>query len=297
MPELWALMTPDSSAWQSPSVQGNAGKFYYTDGVSKSWQLVFPDQTGQDGKVLGTSGGVVGWVAAQSGPQGPAGPTGPQGPTGPAGADGATGATGPQGPKGDTGSTGPQGPQGNTGPAGADGAQGPQGQQGIQGIQGPQGNAGAQGATGPAGMAGSTVRISSPVANSNSVANTIADVTGLSFAVTAGNTYWFKFVIPYTSAATTTGSRWSINGPSTTFLSYMSRYTLTATSDTVNYVNAYNSPSSSNASSLASGNLAIIEGLIVPSANGTVIARFASEVSSSAITALAGSFVWYMAIP
>lgn len=294
MPELWALMTPDGSAWQSPSVQGNAGKFYYTDGVSKSWQLVFPDQTGQDGKVLGTSGGVVGWVAAQSGPQGPAGPTGPQGPAGPAGADGAMGATGPQGPKGDTGSTGPQGPQGNTGPAGADGAQGPQG---IQGIQGPAGADGAQGATGPAGMAGSTVRLASPVVNNNASANTLQDVTGLSFAVTTGNTYWFKFFILYTSAATTTGSRWTLNGPSTSLLYYRSKYTLTATSETTNFANAYGTPSASNASSLAAGNVAVIEGVVTPSANGSVIARFASEVSGSAITALAGSFVWYMAIP
>lgn len=55
------------------------------------------------------------------------GPTGPAGPQGPAGSPGATGAQGVQGPagsqgakgdKGDTGSQGIQGPQGNTGPPG-----------------------------------------------------------------------------------------------------------------------------------------------------------------------------------
>jgi hypothetical protein len=115
--------------------------------------------------------------------------------------------------------------------------------------------------------------------------------------VTSGLSYWFKFVIPYTSAIATTGSRWAISGPSTTLLSYSSRYTLTATSETVNYVNAYDTPAASNASSLTTGNLAIIEGLVTPSGNGTVIARFASEVSGSAITALAGAFVQYFAIP
>lgn len=131
--------------------------------------------------------------------------------------------------------------------------------------------------------------------NNNASANTIADVTGLSFAVTSGLLYRFRFVIPYTAAVNTTGSRWAVNGPgSPTLLYYTSHYTLTATTETVNYATAYDIPAASNASSLTgAGNLAIIEGFIKPSANGTVIARFASEVSSSAIVAKAGAFVEY----
>lgn len=140
----------------------------------------------------------------------------------------------------------------------------------------------------------SNVVITSNVINADASANTIADVTGLSFAVTSGKKYWFRFTIPYTAAATTTGSRWSINGPATpTTLNYRSLYTIDATTATTNYATAYDTPASSNASSLTAGNLAIIEGFIVPSADGTVIARFASEVSSSAITALAGAMVEY----
>ena len=56
------------------------------------------------------------------------------------------------------------------------------------------------------------------VTNNNAVANTIADVTGLSFPVVSGTRYWFEFWIRYTSANTGTGSRWSINGPTTTEL-------------------------------------------------------------------------------
>lgn len=140
--------------------------------------------------------------------------------------------------------------------------------------------------------------LSGNVINNNASANTIADVTGLSFPVVANSTYRFKFFIVYTSAATTTGSRWSIAGPATTFINYNSSYTLTATSQTVNSgVAAYNSPSGASASSLASGNIAIIEGIIRPSANGTVIARFASEISASAITAIANqSWVEYQII-
>lgn len=139
--------------------------------------------------------------------------------------------------------------------------------------------------------------LGSDVINAEVVANTITDVTGLSFPVTSGNMYWFRFVIPYTSAAATTGSRWSINGPgSPTFLAYKSSYTLSTTADTTNYAAAYDAPAASNASSIAAGNTCVIEGFIRPSANGTVIARFASEITVSAITAKAGAIVFYQQV-
>ena len=147
--------------------------------------------------------------------------------------------------------------------------------------------------TAAAGTGRQIAVLSSDQTNSNATANTIADVTGLSFPVTAGNKYRFRFVIDYTAAVNTTGSRWSINGPATTRLAYSSRYTATATTETVNYATAYDTPSAANASSLTAGNVAIIEGFIQPSADGTVVARFASEISSSAIVAKAGSFVEY----
>lgn len=141
------------------------------------------------------------------------------------------------------------------------------------------------------------VVLSSDVTNNNGVANTIADVTGLSFSVVSGQTFWFEFVIPYTSAATTTGSRWSVNGPgSPTLLNYRSEYTLTATTTTVNSATAYDIPAASNATSLTAGNVATIWGIITPSSNGTLIARFASEVSSSAVVAKAGATLRWMRV-
>jgi hypothetical protein len=142
-----------------------------------------------------------------------------------------------------------------------------------------------------------TVVLSDDVVNNDATANTIADVTGLSFSVTSDVMYWFKFIIAYTSAATATGSRWSLNGPATTLLAYRSTYALAATTQTQNNAVAYDNPAASNATSAATGgNIAIIEGFIRPSANGTLIARFASEVANSAITAKAGSIVQYMAV-
>jgi hypothetical protein len=141
-----------------------------------------------------------------------------------------------------------------------------------------------------------TVILGANVTNNNAVANTIQDVTGLSFPVVTGQMYWFEFEILYTAAATTTGSRWSINGPAApTRLCYTSEYSLTATTTTRNANNiSYDLPAASNASSGATGsNMARINGIIQPISNGVVIARFASEVASSAIVALAGSrVVW-----
>jgi hypothetical protein len=133
------------------------------------------------------------------------------------------------------------------------------------------------------------------VTNNNAVANTMQDVTGLSFAVTGGNTYWFKFVIQYTAAASATGSRWAINGSAApTLITYQSEYTLTTTTSTRNaMVQAYDSPAACNATSVVAQNMAIIQGIIKPSQADTIIARFASEVSGSAIVAKAGSVCYY----
>lgn len=141
------------------------------------------------------------------------------------------------------------------------------------------------------------VALTTDVTNANATANTMQDVTGMSFAVVAGQSYWFRASIQYTAAATTTGSRWAISGPaSPTFLSYKSEYSLTTTTNTVNEgVSAYDSPAASNATSATTGaNTAIVEGVIRPSGNGNVTLRCASEVSASAITAKAGSLLQWV---
>jgi len=132
--------------------------------------------------------------------------------------------------------------------------------------------------------------------NNNATANTIQDITGLSFAVTNGSRYYFKFICYFTTAATTTGTRFSINGPSSpTVLSYMSEYSLTTSTSTRNpSLQSYDLPAAASANVATTGsNLAIIEGYIIPSADGTVIGRFASEVSGSAITVKAGSVLYW----
>jgi hypothetical protein len=144
------------------------------------------------------------------------------------------------------------------------------------------------------GSGSTTVKMSSNVINSSVVANTLVDATGLQFTATAGVTYRFNAFIDYSSAATTTGSRWTVTGPaSPTQFSLRSTYTLSATSGTTIYAGAYNIPAASNASSLTSANIAVLEGRITTSTTGIVKIQFASEIASSAITARAGSSLTY----
>lgn len=148
-------------------------------------------------------------------------------------------------------------------------------------------------ATPSGSVARNTITTTTDITNSNATANTLEDITGLSFDVVVGALYHFHAIIPYTSAASNNGSRWTINAPTSTLLNYTSRYTLNATTETVNFANAINIPASCNNNSSLSGNLAIIEGLIKPSVNGTVQVRFASEGANTAITAKAGASLEY----
>jgi len=132
------------------------------------------------------------------------------------------------------------------------------------------------------------------VVNADATLNTLANIDQLAFAVMAGRIYEFEYLFYYTAAATSTGSRWTINGPATpTALGYESEYTLTATTNTVNNAVAYQIPAASNATSLAGVNTAVIRGYIIPSANGVVTPQFASEIANSAITCLKGSRLTY----
>lgn len=151
-----------------------------------------------------------------------------------------------------------------------------------------------QGAS-PVSSGDNMVILGSDVINNEAVANTLKDVTGLSFDVVAGGRYYFEFIGFYTSAATTTGSRWTINGPTVTALAYESQYTASTTAITQNQAQtSYNLPSASNATSAANGNIFRVAGWITPATDGTVQLRFASEISSSAITAKAGSYLKYI---
>ncbi len=143
------------------------------------------------------------------------------------------------------------------------------------------------------------VVLTSDVTNNNATANTAQDITGLTFSVTAGETYYFRFSIDYTAQAATTGARFMVNGPaSPTRLSYQTRIPSGGTTESMAHgVNSYDLPSAAvTASPTVNGQIALIEGFITPSASGSVIARFASEISGSAIVAKAGSICQWVRV-
>jgi hypothetical protein len=131
----------------------------------------------------------------------------------------------------------------------------------------------------------------SDITNNNALANTLQDLTGLSFNVTAGITYRFYAMIPYTSQQTNNGSRWTINAPATSFIGYVSRYV--DNPEAINYCDAINLPSNCSNNSKLTGNIAIIQGVVTPSVNGIVQVQFASATSGKSITAKAGASLEY----
>ncbi|MCF8284397.1 MAG: hypothetical protein K9I48_05420 [Sphingobacteriales bacterium] len=118
-------------------------------------------------------------------------------------------------------------------------------------------------------------------ADVSSSSTTLGNVTDLSFPVEVGVTYRFKFFICYTSSATGTGSRWTINGPTSTTLRFLSSYPSSTTANSFYHQSAYNGGSVTSGSNSTGNNIAIIEGIITCSSNTSeVIARIAAEAAT-----------------
>lgn len=128
----------------------------------------------------------------------------------------------------------------------------------------------------------------------SSTSASLADATGLSFAVEANKKYAFQAEIMYRSAATTTGINISMNGPaSPTRISFARRIFTSPTSAGVEFVVAYDggSPSAS-VDSANTDRLIQIHGCFENGANaGTLIVRFATEVGGSQVTLKPGSVI------
>jgi hypothetical protein len=130
-------------------------------------------------------------------------------------------------------------------------------------------------------------------ADHNTTATAFADVPELNFAVTAGVSYNFKFVCLFSAALITTGSRWAVNGPaSPTRLLYRVLFPASTTGLVANGAfTLYDQPTATVSSGAPNNNCALVEGIITPSANGTVSLRFASEIAGSQIQCQVNSYL------
>jgi len=142
--------------------------------------------------------------------------------------------------------------------------------------------------------------------NNNGTPNTLEPISGLTQTYDASVTscFFFRVVIHYTSAATTTGARFvpQAGGYDSPFR-YRSTYSLTTTTITTNDgCNVADLPATCNATSAATAaNIAVIEGFLNTIGNGTasetLSINHASEVGSSAIISRAGSLIhWYRTV-
>lgn len=121
------------------------------------------------------------------------------------------------------------------------------------------------------------------------------DVVGLKFDVSPGFNYRFYVMLLYTTSAATIGIRAAINAPTATHLAYTTRVGISATGSTdaswENWQTAVDlGTTSADSLTTTTGNLIILEGVVRPSAGGTVQVRFAPETATaSGVVIEAGS--------
>ncbi|HXV66194.1 MAG TPA: hypothetical protein VD731_03045 [Nitrosopumilaceae archaeon] len=143
----------------------------------------------------------------------------------------------------------------------------------------------------------SIVRLGSDV--STTTTSCCVDATGLSFSVTSGKVYHFKFLVRWDSSAGNIGTGLTLNGPTVTFLTYDVIYPISTTAGVIHGRNLYNSATVVTNSPATSNNLGIIEGLIQPSADGTLIVRFMADSTppGGSVTIKANSVGFLTEIP
>jgi len=97
------------------------------------------------------------------------------------------------------------------------------------------------------------------------------DVTGLNWYGKADEVYKFKATVVYDASAVTEGAAFSVSGPAApTVLAYTSIASTMATE----YGNAYDLPAAAPGDSVfTTDNVATVEGIISPSADGTITVR------------------------
>lgn len=142
--------------------------------------------------------------------------------------------------------------------------------------------------------------LTAAIVNSDLVANTLADVPGLSFSMTANSWYYFKFFLYMSTNASGNGCRLTITGPTFSSLCYRVQIpTGTTTLATFEALNIYDSTAPL-AASLPTTLLhnSIVEGMILPSSDGNLMLRFSSEGAGTTNRAeiRKGSFVYYQKI-
>lgn len=142
------------------------------------------------------------------------------------------------------------------------------------------------------------VTLGSDQTNNNAIANTWQDITGLSFPLLNGGRYLFRFFIIATTNATATGYRFALTAPSNNAFGYAVTMPTSTTATALNNSATADSTTLQTSSAVATPNYNVIEitGGINATADGTLQARFASELAGAAVVAKQGSIVEYIKV-
>lgn len=170
---------------------------------------------------------------------------------------------------------------------GATGNTGAGGGAGATGTAGSAGAAGGTGATGPTGPSALTFVKLTADETGKTDANLVN--TGLSFAVVSGTYYKFRFDVVYRSTVLTVGLKIGLTTP--TFTVFSARALIAGfAADGVGEPFAGNITSSGDSvistAVVATGTdyVATVEGIILPSANGTLMLQYAAETTGATVT-------------
>lgn len=117
--------------------------------------------------------------------------------------------------------------------------------------------------------------------------------TGLSFAVTNGVYYRFRFYVLYRSSATPIGLKLGLTTPTFTRYAATQRISQGSASATAEYQGGLsasgNSYITANVNAINTDYIAVIEGDILPSADGTLMVQYAAETTGATVTMRQGS--------
>lgn len=133
-----------------------------------------------------------------------------------------------------------------------------------------------------------------------STSTTLADTTGLSFSVSSGTLYRFEARIVYRSAATTTGLKLGATIPAATVYSASASIPTAADGASAMWhgwlTSSGDAVTGSGVQAANTDYVALVWGILQPSANGTFQLQHASEVAGSGVTVRAGSHLSYRAL-
>ena len=147
----------------------------------------------------------------------------------------------------------------------------------------------------PSGGGGGGPTLTRKTANQTINGTAYQDITDLTFSLAINTTYHFIFYISFQSATTTTGFKFSVNGPTQSLLDYIVHYqtggNAGTTADVIQRKEVtYDSMGPTGTTVTAAANLRCrIEGIIRTTAAGTLAARVGSELANNDLSVQAES--------